>query len=145
MAGRTEANGTRAPVCVIVGCGHRVRLGEVACAGHRRAPEAAALRREVAGIATYLDRVAEEDPAKADTFRRFERRAERGEFNGIGDLRRRVEEERAAAGSEAARREAGTRVALVRAAVEEPDPSRMAGKVARRARVVVRARKDLGR
>lgn len=139
MAGRTEANGKLGRVCVMVGCGRRVRLGEVVCAGHRRAPEALALRREVAGMAAYLDRVAEEDPAKAaDTLRRFERRAERGEFDGIGKLRRQVEEVRAEAGAEVARRIAEARVAIVRAIVEEGDPSRMAGEVVRRAGDVVR-------
>ncbi len=145
MAGRRGHTESGGRVCLQDGCGRRVRPGEAFCRGHGRTPEAVAFRRELRGVTAHLERVADEDPARAAAaLGRLGRRAERGEFGRVGEARRRVEVERTAAGAEVALRVAAAHLAMVRALVEEEDVGRMAGEVVRQARDAARASRERG-
>ena len=145
MARRAGTVGAGGRACLAEGCGRRVVPGAAYCREHGRTPEAVAFRRELRGIAAYVGRADEGDPARAAAvLGRFGRRAERGEFDRVGEVRRRVAMAEEAATAEVRRRVAATHEAMVRAVVGEPDVGRMGLEVARGAREAARARSGGG-
>lgn len=145
MSRRTGSAGSGGRACLAEGCGRRVVPGAAYCREHGRTPEAVAFRRELRGMAAYVERTDEGDPRRAAAvLGRFGRRAERGEFDRVGEVRRRVEAERAVVTAGARRRVDAAHEAMVRAVVGEQDPSRMAAVVVRGAREAARARSGDG-